>query len=993
MARPPPALRYLFQAFRRPGNSRTSSALIDLLAAVTSVPYAPHEYQGSRRHASVAAGDNLSVNNVVNPIYPKYTLPRKAENLATSPRRKDPSAWVNVIDTYLPTKLRTGAYKFSSGDGQNEDLQPIHTLPLVLSRARQDCKADILSYIGVYQERWEAVDWLVKAMMEDYRGHRASKIMSEQVPGFSWPIGDQSLDQFTYNSFQVEHPRQSTLSLDYYTMGQHQELSGNSLVTGRKCLGEIWQCLGTMILQAADRSGEDPVYSVIMSHVFQILAHLHRIDAFPDSIYNYNPPHDTTVLQRPPTLHLLSRRIMSILSDIEWSIQWQDEISKALAQGYDLPEASFRPRVREFGPELWLDLVLWACVEGGWVSEGSWLVVEMEKRKQDRNTQWSTISWQKVCEAKAPELDWMSILKLEIDKTRLNQVGGVCIASGTDSTVDMGTRTISQEVVLTLLDGLANTCHSQGDDHDLKYFDLQTRIIACKNLLERHNPELDPVFLDAIILRVVESSGKGANYTPGTLQRFLDLRPMDPKTNTTASDYNSISVQNAESDGSGAMLGLLHRNLCSLSREGNLQASLGTFRKILDVVDSQRDRRIKTFAARLRNMYEAGEDGALLFRDEAKDEAPMPSPQIPVSALISFLDLVTSSKLFDLGRWLLLNDDVDGGVMDPALYADQNLQPALLRFATATADSRLLTKVLEKMKMPLTEPIVHALLRFQVVLGKWDVVEELLEYLRKTPGMAWKASDATAIAAAILQMEHGPSKNNNVDTISRAHEVLQKIVNGQYNSKRDPSQLPDLSEIKTANQLGRMFVKMPGYLSQLTRSSTKGTARSHASASITPNAFNVILEAVVECHGSLAGKMLWEQWCREPNTARPEKPSGSRRSAVVFDNDVAERIVTPTLYMLRAILRPIVKERRRLYATKSEQSAGAAKPENTDESNETEQESSKRTEKLELGEEERRVLDWGTDMYSKFGLKEREICREIGGPLPRPKARKVPGRV
>ena len=112
-----------------------------------------------------------------------------------------------------------------------------------------------------------------------------------------------------------------------------------------------------MILQAADRSAEDPDYTVIMSHVFLILGHLHRINAFPDSIYNYAPPVDSTVLQRPPTLHLLSRRIMSTLSDIEWGLKWKEMTTDALSQGFELPKASVQPKIREFGPELWLELV------------------------------------------------------------------------------------------------------------------------------------------------------------------------------------------------------------------------------------------------------------------------------------------------------------------------------------------------------------------------------------------------------------------------------------------------------------------------------------------------------------------------------------------------------------------------------------------------------------------------------------------------------------
>ena len=910
-------------------------------------------------------------------------LPLEVEHLMSSPHRLKPEQWATAIEPYFPSNLCLGGNKVTEEVIERQPMRPIHTLPDILSIARSSCRLDLLSYIGVNQGRWEAVIWLVKAMMEKYPGHTGMDRASCQLPRLLWDTLDKSLDDVTSNAIKFERPPLSEasrkqdwlysgFSFDDYPSLYHPDHRDDPRVLGRKSLGQIWQSLGTMILQAADHPAEDSSYSVIMSHVFQILGYLHRINAFPDSIYNYATAEDPTVIQRPPTLYVLSKRIMSTLSDVEWGLQWEETISWAQSLGYEMPKAIVQPKIREFDPGLWLDLILWACVEGGWISEGAWIIVEMQRRAADKNTRWSTISWPEMCKRKAPKLSWTSMFRFAIDKTQLNQVGGIGIATGTNEQIDMGTHTISREVVLALLDGLLNDPLSTAGGLNMDPLELRRNIVACKGLLDCKHPELDGNFVDSVILRLLESF-ENVKEQPRLLSRFLDLRSTELK-QATGHPGAMDSAHIDDMDDSAAVLGLHNRTLHRFSIDGNQEGCLRTFKKIQSIVDTQREGKILAFAHELRERLGRGDDVSDLSGNEGDPVPLVQLPQVPLSALVSFIDLITSSRLLDLGNWLLLNEDIDGGLIDPALYSNQSIQPALLRFGTATSDSRLLTKVLLGLEMPLSEPIVHALLQFQANSRRWAAVEQLLEYVKNSPDMAWKSSDATVIAKAILQMEQESPDHTDADSITRALSILQNLVNGKYNSKADPSNVtPDFFQTRIANQLGRILQTLPGSLSKITTRPRGQDLRAHASADITPYAFTILVETIANIYGSPAGKKLWDRWCRVVDV-----PNRERRFRIPFGDD-GERVVTPTPHMLRTVLRPLLETRRALHAAMKDELIKRQQ---------SKKEASPAQEKFKLGVEDQQVIQWGIGMFKEFGLSEDDINDEIPGSFPRPQHRR-----
>ena len=980
------ALRGFTQAFASTNSIKNATSIPAYLvpAAVSKLPRTSGSTRKltsrvGRRHASVTAPPDISSNGSHDFSYRRHDLPVEAEDLTSPSRRgRDPSAWANIVESYLPSHLRLKDQPHLVPNNRPHRTLSIHSFHVVMSKARTYAKVDLLSYLGVYQNRWEAVIWLVKAMLEQHARRAAVEIASKQLPSMLWPTVDHSLDAITGSAILPVLPQPRKLPVEHFlSRGDIHGEQEYDTQLGRQNLGQIWRSLGIMILQAADRSPEDLSYSVIMSHVFRILAHLHRIEAFPNSIYNYEPAADSTVLRRPPTLYFLSRRIMSILSDLEWGLQWDEEIEKYSKLGYKVPKAALPPKIREFGPELWLDLVLWACVEGGWVAEGAWIVGEMEKRKNKVETQWSVISWQEICAVKSPQPGWLSMLKLEIEKTRMNNIAGFGVATGVPFTVDMGSRTISREVVLALVDGLVNTGSARESSRGSRASILSPNLTACQDLLERGHAELSANFLNAIIARIIENANEGA---PGDLRKLLSWRLRHLHSNSIDAGA-SLSAQDHNTDDSAPILGLLHRVLHGLAREGNAQASLGTLITIQNFVDEKRSRYIQDFADELRERLKPGEDTFdITFDDE--NNLPALHPLIPVNVMAALLDVILQHKFFGLGRWLLHNEDIDGGLVNSELYSHPNLHPALLRFATATADDQLLTNILQRLETPLSQPVIHALLRCQVVLGKWGAVEELLRHLQRTPDMSWKASDAMAIARAILQMERNENARD-VEQIDQAQELLQNIIRGLYNSDRDPSQLPDFTETRTANQLGKIFQTLPGNLSTITTSSTDAIRRAHGSVNITPNAFNIILETIVEYYGSVTGSKLWERWCLEPG----ESIQGRYRQHLDMDYDrTGEKVVIPTLYMLRTVLRPIIAKRKTMTSSVSHKGAAQTNSEFLGPGKEDIADiferpggNAGRNVDNQADEVERSVLDWGIRMYEKFGLSKKEIDAEMPG--------------
>lgn len=961
-----------FLAFLAPAVARSAHSL--------HPPRQQPRIRPQRRNASgLATSASVTDGNGLPPSQKTTDLSNR--NSPAAPQdRSDADAWAALLEQYLPLTLRSKTLieKLPEFDG----VRCIDTLPQLLLKAKttDPLRLDLLSYLGVTQGRWKVVLWLTETLLSHMKKAVTAPQCDTLLKLRSWRNSG-SLDQLTNNVIwadPVSRPFSAPIpSLDKLTSSPERKMPTIQSRPLSDALGHIWQSIGSMILEATDRSPDE--CRVIMSHVYRILAHLHHIGAIPNTMYNYSPAKDPSVLQRPPTLHLLSSRILTTLSDAVWRAQEKEVISEAASvgakysyKGHELPEARYKIRVRELGTEVWLEFILWSCVEGGWVSEAAWIVTEMEKRKG--KCKWSVINWDAIQEpptsgtVKASRVDWQGVM------SRIGGVvGGIEGYNEAPPFVEMGPRTISSEVIAALVDGLVNMVRRVPEDGGKTPTMVWENISTCKKLLERERFGLESSSWNSIILRLVESQCFNPETEPGMLERILSFAPTYQQeleaSNSPAAPGSFAQAYVAEQ--SAASLGLYHRTLHTFACQGDLQGGLRTVKKLQTLVDANRNKSIQEFKMQIEERLRKGDDDFVPM-DEYNEETDVPGfyPHVPIGTLAVLLDLITDAKLFELGKWCLYSDAVDGRLIPSILYNVPALQPALLRFATATKDTQLFNGLVTRyMNVPLPEGHLRALLHCQIALDRWDAAEEVLKYRRDERNMTWDSTDVMAVASSIARLEKSSEPDSEV-AIAKARSILRALLRGDYNTPPDPSQPRDYSRSRLLNQLRRILDTAPDLHADLPSVALVETGQAHATTSVPVEAFNLLLQGVTETYGSVEGRRLWSLWCQAPKP--PQQQSAGRtthtRKVLSKANDWVsggqpELVVVPNLQTLRIIMRPAVearKQTRRQFQDSASKSAVAKA-------------------NLSALAVDERLFSWARKMYRNFGLTKDEIIQELFG--------------
>ena len=914
---------------------------------------------------------------------------------------QDPVQWIRFLEPYLPPALRNDSGRRKVRNIQ--DFKSIRGVSNILSRARNsEHGLDLLGYLGVGQKRWKAVIWLVKFMSSSYLHSSTKKEEQEILQASPWQCDSLDLHTLTHDpiwaddiikpvsdKISQENPRDQNIVLR----------DGHEIDMDREVIGQIWQSTAFLILQAADNPLGDTRSNIIMLHVFEILAHLHHINAFPHSIYKYSPPADPFVPHKPPTLSLLSSQIMETLSDVEWRAQEYQTLSemnwhettkgnKERRRRQDLM-ADLNFHVPELSHGIWLDLILWACIEGGWISEAAWIVSAIDSRKHDPNIKWSVIRWDSLQHEGVPKMDWNMRLKLEFQRFDVNQqIGGIPRPGEgmQPCSINVPPRTISHEVIEVLIDALIIS--SSKIKHRADRIRRMPKLVGmCRNLLESNGQKLGFHLIDSALLRLIGPEGSAIMQTPELLDELLCLSREEVPAVPSPNLVNASANRDFTTD-SAISVGLIHQLLYCFARLDFVDGALRSFQMAQNVSDMFSQQRLNDF-------YEQGKSSLLLMGNpssledekrhpkEGTSEFQISTPfkfRLPGYALVAFLEFVVRAELWELGKWLFYSNAVDGPTIPSNLYSNSHLQPALLHFATATADAQLLVKVTEKLKAPVSQSVLRALLHCQVAVGKWESVNDLLSYFRDEPGMKWDASDAMSIATSILRMECSTPKSDcsKSENISLAFGILQKLIAGEFNSAYSRAHFPDLTQFRLTIQIDRILRRIPGKLSTLDSQYSGDTERHCAPVDVSVEAFNMLMKCIVDCRGSTAGKALWDMWCREvwslPASQKIPHVEGSE----------LEQVIQPNLRTLRIILLPILRSYVDMstYANDSGVKTGKLKsPRTISQSPQPVRDSDLSTEVLGdsniLSESERGILQWGITMYRKFGLTDNHLRAEF----------------
>ncbi|KAI4945544.1 hypothetical protein J4E91_007886 [Alternaria rosae] len=819
---------------------------------------------GKRRPADAQSRTQLSTQDgedVIIPVYPPKPKERIHSCIPYPPRevRDDVNTWLAAIEPFLPNHLRQET-------DQNSE-KPITSLDLALFiNKAQDASVDILSYLGLEAGKWPTVIWMVRKLTED--GKRSNDL-TEHLEQYANAVlkGEEhrSMKELTESPMRLQRTfpnRKLQRTLDVVTSAP--ESIRYPHVPVKRALGQLWRSLGHMILTAAeqDRGGQETV----MPHVLEMIAYLHHLGFMPDSVYTYRNPLDKHALQQPPTLHMLSTKILTALSDATWNAHEasvktaKDRANAHYFLGHEIPGSRYKVQVTEVAPELWLELCLWSCLHGGWTLDGAYILEKMAAK--EGNHSWALISWREIMEAEqqktpAPPSPW-----------NLLPMSGNALPRAEDRARTR--RTISSEVVTAFVDGLVNHMRLGVGARGATPESLVASIKTLKDFLDRNNLSLGSSAWDSIMARLIESGGFVPEKRPELLLRIFELAP---GFGTEVGAVNASASSSTEVpyfyEPTTIPLSMLHRAMRAFINNGDIQGALTTLSMLQQHTDDNKQKSVQEFFEILRNSPQLRQDEPFTSHLPPVD-FPAFDNKIPVPLLARLLDLVTESKIYDVGRWLLFSDDLDGPLIGRELHSHRNMSASVVRFGTMAGENELVLDVIKRagiwnekhqqQRMP--AEILIALLCSQIKLQNWDTIRGMQKYVEEASTFRPRPIIISSFAAELLRTSNGPheAKIRAQDCFTGLLFAWEQMI---------------LSNIReelycTLSILSTVDDEWKDYCARFLSFSSR------QAVNLSTDDFNRVLSGVLDGYGSAKGKEIVEIWCHQlrKNFAPYRAPGG-----------------------------------------------------------------------------------------------------------------------
>ncbi|KAB8272080.1 hypothetical protein BDV30DRAFT_212598 [Aspergillus minisclerotigenes] len=887
------------------------------------------------RQFSVGSSPSISRRLLLDRIHARNEPPARES-------QENPETWALLLEQYLLGDSGGDSTAFESDTASGTTSTSISRaidLSDLLYNARTFGNLDLLAHLGFRLNNWPAVYALLNQLLDAADALNDVSPSLKHLSNNSWGYESSvSLDQLTH---QIDSaPRLTPDPTTVSELTKLDTLTERAFADehSRRFMAQVWQSLGSIVLDAADSSPNES--KIAMSYVFRILARLHHSGAVSDRVYKYVPTDSHQVAFRPPTMHLLSTHIMSVLSDAAWLVHEAEVAAKAAAAGEDSPFLPFKMGIRELGPEIWIELILWCCVEHGHITEGVWLIDQMKTRKGD--LAWKFQSWRPLLQH--PESVWNTKVDSEVSWRHPAQVDGPSLLrkrSPPSPFNGLGRRTISLEVAASLMDNLPNWGYRGLGFWGITSAALLRHIVSLKFAIAPRATDDTPLATTKesnwFILRVLESGCLDPVADP---QAFDELIRAIPHV-VPPWDSNDLYLPDEEDleqlepsqiyDETTALAKLVEHNIRFHSRRRLCGDAMDSFAWLQSAVDKSKMQRIGEFFS---SRVDPSNDEHLPTFDTANLASLKPfessMPQISPITLAELLDLVTVSRAFTFGDWLLFSNDIDGPPVPYSAYGNQALAPSIIRYAAATKNSTLCDSVVQSLSQPLSANTLRALLNYRIAMCEWNQVTVILEYLRDYRLKSWGHSNVTALAAEIIRLDHAVTTEidatkaeDNIQNLAQAKGILLQILNGDFNElhPRDDYQKRSL------HGLQRLFLSIPGALHDLAASSNIRSQK--LARSTTPNipstAFHPILAAVVDTRGSAAGKQLWDTWCvdvQSPSTRRLHKggiprlylnterdlKKGDPHFDEAYFRQLQTKLVIPNISTVRIIAQAAVKE-------------------------------------------------------------------------------------
>ena len=608
-----------------------------------------------------------------------------------------------------------------------------------------------------------------------------------------------------------------------------------------------------MIMTSVER-GQGGQEDIIMPRVLEVIAYMHHSGLMPDSVYTYHPSQEKHALQQPPTIHMLSSKILTALSDATWKAHEasvkiaKDRANAQYFLGHEIPGSRFKSHVTEVAPELWLELVLWSCLHGGWVQDGVAILEELATKKGEHR--WALISWREIMEkeqqeAPTPSKSW-SLLPMNKD----------AFASAQDRARTR--KTISSEVVTAFVDGLVNQMRLGVGGRGVDPERLVASIKTLKGLLDANKLSLGSTSWNSIMARLMESGGFVPEKRPEILLRIFELAP---GFGVEVGAPNASASTNTEIpyffEPTTLPLSLLHRAMRAFINTGDITGAMSTLSLLQRHTDDNKQKSVQQFFSLLRNSPQLRKDEPFTSRSPPVS-FPAFDTKLPVPLLARLLDLATETKLFNLGRWLLFSDDLDGPLIGPALYGHRNIAASLVRFGTLAGENDLVLKVIkaagtwnekyQQQRMP--AEVLISMLCCQLKLRRWGSVRGMQRYIEETSTFRPRPIIVTTFASELLRTSREPEevRAQAKDTFTGLLFAWENLILENIKDELDCT----LSIMSTVDKYWK------DYCSRFLAFSLRQVIK------LSADDFNRILGGVLDGYGSVKGAEVVDQWCYKP---------------------------------------------------------------------------------------------------------------------------------
>jgi hypothetical protein len=494
-------------------------------------------------------------------------------------------------------------------------------------------------------------------------------------------------------------------------------------------------------------------------------------------------------------------------------------------------------------------------------------------------------------------------------------------------------RRVSSELIAAFVDGLVNLMRVGVGLRGVSPEAIVAHIQKLKHFLERDGHSLGSSSWDSIIVRLLESGGVVPERRPELL---LDITRLAADFGSEVASVNASHETSTATmeppyfyEPSTAAIGLLHRTMRSSIESGDVMGATTTLNTLIQRTDRNKQESLELFFQALKVTQ--------LKRNEPFTSSVPPidfpafDPQIPVPLLAKLLDLATETRSFELGRFLLFSEELDGPLITPEMYEHRRMAASIVRFGTVTGEDDLVLDVMKRsdfwnarqQAQRITNNLFSTLLESQVRMHRWESVRSMQNHAIENPRYRVGAGLLAAFAGELLRLSNKPSK---------AEELRRQEAWDAFAGLLSAWEGIILSHTRSRDELYCIL----GILSSIDEP-WRGCCSQflpfdrRQSMTLPVGDFNKLLVGLLDGYGSLKARELVVTWCHgaarmfEPHRAPGGLPTMPRFRAgkaekyvsrpgdieIVQASGAALRIqgrVLPNRHTVRAIVRKVQEE-------------------------------------------------------------------------------------